>query len=266
VVTSGTYFVNVTAPGGCTVSDSIMVTINPTVAANAGPDLTVCSGNSVQLSASGGTTYLWNSTVSGANITVTPVSDTIFTVVVTDINGCTGTDQLNIFVNEGPTSVFSVFAAGTSITTNNNSLNANSVVWDFGDGSAFNTAFAPSHTYLSNGTYVISLITSNNCGTDTATYVVSVVGTEEEEMLSNSVKLFPVPTSGILNAEISAGLFSNISIKVITPDGRLIEEKNFTDTSAVSASFDLTELSSGIYFMQISNERTIVNKKIILQK
>jgi hypothetical protein len=266
VITSGTYFVNVTASGGCTVADSILVTINPTVAANAGPDLSVCSGNSVQLSASGGTNYLWNNTLSGANITVTPVSDTIFTVVVTDINGCTGTDQLNVFVNEGPTSVFSVFAAGTSITTNNNSLNANSVVWDFGDGSAFNTSFAPSHTYMSNGTYVISLITSNSCGTDTATYVLSVVGTEEEELLSNSVKLFPVPTSGILNAEISAGLFSTISIKLITPDGRLIDEKNFSDTSAVSASFDLTELSSGIYFMQISNERTIVNKKIILQK
>jgi PKD repeat protein len=265
VFTSGTYIVNVTVPGGCSVADSIMVTINPTVAANAGPDLTVCNGNSVQLSATGGTTYLWNNSVSGSSITVVPTSDTVFNVLVTDINGCTGTDQLNIFVNEGPTSSFNVSAAGTTITTTNNSLNASSTVWDFGDGSPFNTAFAPSHIYLTDGTYVISLITSNSCGTDTATYVLSVVGTEEE-LLSNSVKLFPVPTSGILNAEIIGAFSSRISIKLITPDGRLIDEKNFTETSASTATFDLTELSSGIYFMQISNEKTVVNKKIILQK
>jgi PKD repeat protein len=266
VFTSGTYIVNVTAAGGCSVADSINVIINPTVAANAGPDLTVCSGSSVQLSATGGITYLWNNTLTGSNVIIVPSSDTIFSVIVTDANGCTGTDQMNIFVNEGPTSIFNVSATGTSITTTNSSLNASSMVWDFGDGSALNTAFTPSHTYLSNGTYVISLITSNSCGTDTATYVISVVGTEEEELLSNSVKIFPVPTSGLLNAEIAGSLFSELTIKLITPDGRLIDERTFTDPAAITATFDLSELSSGIYFIQISNERTIVNKKIILQK
>ncbi len=44
--------------------------------------------------------------------------------------------------------------------------NANSIVWDFGDGN-FSSDANPTHTYLQSGTYNVQLTISNDCGVDT---------------------------------------------------------------------------------------------------
>jgi len=59
VIQSGTYYVTVTS-NNCTSTDSVNVILNPLPIANAGNDTSVCSGSSVQLNATGGTTYLWS--------------------------------------------------------------------------------------------------------------------------------------------------------------------------------------------------------------
>jgi len=41
-----------------------------------------------------------------------------------------------------------------------------SMVWDFDDGDS-STSFSPTHTYTDTGTYIVTLIASNSCGSDT---------------------------------------------------------------------------------------------------
>jgi len=71
--------------------------------ASAGPDTTVCFGNGVQLSASGGTNFSW-SPVAGlsnpniANPVATPDSTTMYVVIASDSNGCSSTDSVLIAV------------------------------------------------------------------------------------------------------------------------------------------------------------------------
>jgi PKD repeat protein len=48
--------------------------------------------------------------------------------------------------------------------------NVDSYLWNFGDGITSNTGFGVSHTYLSTGTYFISLTLSQNCYIDTTIY------------------------------------------------------------------------------------------------
>ncbi len=98
-----TYTVFVTDANGCTGTDQVTVFVNNNTIANAGPDQTVCSGQTAQLNAAGGITYNWSPTfgLSNPNIAnpiVTPVATTTYTVTITTAQGCTDTDQVTIFV------------------------------------------------------------------------------------------------------------------------------------------------------------------------
>ena len=73
-----------------------------------GPDQYICAGNSVRLeaSASGGLgpyNYEWSFGPRYAQPTVSPDVTTTYTLTVTDFFGCTGTDEVTVYVNQtGP--------------------------------------------------------------------------------------------------------------------------------------------------------------------
>ena len=103
--TTTVYTVEVTDGNGCTASDAVTVTVNPSPTADAGSDVTICPSGSTQLGASGGTSYSWTPTtgLSDPNIAdpvATPSSTTIYTVEVTDGNGCTDTDEVTVTVED----------------------------------------------------------------------------------------------------------------------------------------------------------------------
>jgi len=93
---------------GCSATDQMTLTVNPLPQANAGPDRTVCVGESTVLQASGGTTYQWSpgTFLDDANAQLpiaTPASDITYTVTVTDGNDCVATDVMSVTVNPLPT-------------------------------------------------------------------------------------------------------------------------------------------------------------------
>ena len=97
-----TYSVTVTDDYGCTAEASVTVTIDPLPNANAGPDVNICLGECTQLQASGGATYLWSTQETTASIQVCPVQTTIYSVTVTDAQGCVATDEVTVTVNALP--------------------------------------------------------------------------------------------------------------------------------------------------------------------
>ncbi|GAB4133052.1 MAG: hypothetical protein Fur0041_04940 [Bacteroidia bacterium] len=110
LTSSTTYTVIGTTGAGCSDTTTLFVNLVNNIVVNAGPDTSICPGASVNLNATGGIQYVWSSNpvatiVNGntASPTVTPSSTTMFTVNVTDANGCFGSDSLTVTVLPLPT-------------------------------------------------------------------------------------------------------------------------------------------------------------------
>lgn len=95
-----TYTVTVTGTNGCTANDAAVVTVNKTPpSANAGADITLFCGSSMAfLTATGGVSYLWNTSNTSTSISVNPTVTTTYTVTVTGTNGCKASDDVIVSV------------------------------------------------------------------------------------------------------------------------------------------------------------------------
>jgi hypothetical protein len=100
--TTTTYSVTGTDASGCVGTDQVLVTVNPLPTINGGVDQTVCAGQTVTLTATGGATYTWSPVVTNGTA-FTPAATGTYTVTGTDANGCINTDQVLVTVNTLPT-------------------------------------------------------------------------------------------------------------------------------------------------------------------
>ncbi len=88
---------------GCQGNATQVITVNnlPSITA-AATNVQMCVGETVTLSATGASTYVWNSnnnTVYGASAAVSPLSSITYTVTGTDVNGCSNTSNISLSVN-----------------------------------------------------------------------------------------------------------------------------------------------------------------------
>lgn len=96
----GTYTVTVTSGDGCTATESIVITENkpaPTalITNNTGSGAITCTISTINLTASGGISYSWDSGL-GNNASVSITEAGTYTVTVTAANGCTAAKSIVI--------------------------------------------------------------------------------------------------------------------------------------------------------------------------
>ncbi|MEY4902258.1 MAG: hypothetical protein RLZZ292_73, partial [Bacteroidota bacterium] len=102
---TNTYYIRGTTASGCYDVKPVTVTINASIAVNAGSDQNICIGTSSTLAATSGTTGTYSWTVNGnasvigtaASIGVTPSVTTSYTVVFT-AGTCSATDEVVVEV------------------------------------------------------------------------------------------------------------------------------------------------------------------------
>ncbi len=165
----GTYTVSVTDKNGCSGTASATITQPTPLTATATATQTTCAANTGTATANpgGGTpgyTYVW--TPGGqTNVTATALSAGIYTVTVTDANGCTQTASASVTTLGGETVSIS---ASTNITCNgaNNGSATSTVV---GGTAPYTYAWTPAGgtnataTGLSAGVYTITVTDNNGC-------------------------------------------------------------------------------------------------------
>lgn len=94
----GDYEVTATDQDGCQGIGNVTIGSLPGVNADAGMYTTICLGQSTVLVASGGVDYEWSTSEFGATLEVAPDETTLYSVEVTDANGCSGVDTVTVFV------------------------------------------------------------------------------------------------------------------------------------------------------------------------
>ncbi|WP_163515724.1 Ig-like domain-containing protein [Gelidibacter japonicus] len=151
-----TYTVTGTS-NGCEATDTVKVTVRNTVEviADAGADQSICAGSSATLTATGGSTYLWNTGATTASITISPSSTTTYSVTAFDSSGkFSDTDEVKVTVNALP-----AVDAGSNITINSGesatltATGATSYKWSTGATSASITVSpTTTRTYTVTGT------------------------------------------------------------------------------------------------------------------
>ncbi|MBC5993980.1 Ig-like domain-containing protein [Pontibacter cellulosilyticus] len=98
------YFVQAVSASGCTSTTRTTATVTVvTPQANAGEDVTIIQGRTVELRASGGDTYVWEpaeglSDPNVPNPVASPDKTTTYTVTVTTAEGCVDTDEVTVEV------------------------------------------------------------------------------------------------------------------------------------------------------------------------
>lgn len=113
VSVAGPYTVTVTDVNGCVGTATRVLTVNPNPVPLITGDSTLCLPQTSVLNAGAGyVAYLWNSTSSTQTIVIS--SQGIYTVTVTNANGCTGSDSIEV---TGPRAIIS----GSNSACNGNS-------------------------------------------------------------------------------------------------------------------------------------------------
>ncbi|HKR05483.1 MAG TPA: PKD domain-containing protein [Bacteroidia bacterium] len=172
--TSGTFNVSliVTSTDGCSDTIQKPVIVNPLPNANAGTDQSICSGGSATLTATGGTSYLWNpGGATTASITVNPLINSFYGVVVTDANGCSDTDSVLVIIKALPVASAGpdkAVCAGLSATLT--ATGGVSYLWNPGGATTASITVNPSSTT----SYIVTVTGANGCtSTDTANVTIN---------------------------------------------------------------------------------------------
>lgn len=270
VTTSGNYSVTVTDPStGCFTIDSVNLTIAGSPTVDLGADTTICDGDPLVLDAGNpGGTYLWSTGSTGQTETVT-TSGTI-SVMVTDINGCEGTDTIIVDTEPIAVAAFSVRQMVGSLTfdfTNLSIGGANQTFsWTFGDGSS-DTSKDPSHTYAFDGNYIVCLTITDACGDSTIcdTITVSLVNSLDGNQLASHIQLFPNPSDGKVFVAFD-GLNEEVKISITDIRGRMVLKRMVSRFEQQSATeLDLREEAEGVYLIHFEVGDQKLTQKLVLK-
>jgi gliding motility-associated-like protein len=153
---------------GCVNQDSMDITIYPGALVNAGPDINVCLGSTVTITASGSNTYQWNNGITNGQTFTPPLGTTIYTVIGTSANGCTNVDSmvLTVFSNPGISAgLDQIICQGDSTQL----FGQGAVNYQWSGGVTNGSFFTP----LSTGLWSVSGLDTNGCiGYDTLQIIV----------------------------------------------------------------------------------------------
>ena len=270
-INNHTVIARVTGLDGCTNESTITLTVSePTIAATPAT-IAVCEGEDIVLSstlsgsASNATpTYSWTHPINGvvstaANPTFPAMANSggIYTVLVTDGNGCTATDMVTVTVNELPEVSVSpsddevcIDAGGTIVFTGLPTPAANT-------SGTFTSATTTGFTPTATGTAILNIAMAG-VGTHTVTYTYKDDDGCEMEAMS-TIEIFDLPAVAPLATDVCIG--STVAIDGVPSGGSGIYTQhtwtvdvagstgatntNLTTANAQVATFDATGLTAG---------------------
>jgi PKD repeat protein len=170
----GDYHVTVTDTNGCIFeSDTLTFAEDPfSTLATLGPDLSLCSGNDIALTAgaTSATNYIWNTNDITPEITITTTGT--YSVIVENANGCEVKDTIDVTIlGDAPivnTQLPSITCVGEEFNFQDLSTTTDGSTiigwdWDLGDGTT-SLLDQGNHAYSAGGIYNVDLTVETSAG------------------------------------------------------------------------------------------------------
>lgn len=166
--TSTNYMVRATDVNGCANTDTVRVVLHDSANADAGFSVSACYGDAIQLNASGGISYSWEPNYflnhpTLANPLAFPNDDMVFTVQVTDSNGCIDFDSLNISVFVAHAGDDAIICKGDSILRSIGGDPATTFNWSPTDGVSDPTIYNPTLSPSIPTQYIVNIENAGGC-------------------------------------------------------------------------------------------------------
>ncbi len=262
-----TFTVVVTDANNCsaTASATVIVTTGPT--ANAGSDVGICEGGVVTLFGAGGITFEWNTGVTTSNLTVAPITTTTYTLTVTDLTGCSASDDVTVFVNPAPVVTLTIPNNQFCNTDAAVTLTATPPFGTLSGAGVTGNSFDPADAGIGGFLLTYSYTDANSCKGE-ASVTVSVqncVGIEELIAALEVAKVYPNPFTNGFNISFTSNDYTDISVKMMDVVGKEI----FAETVSINKGenhlkFDTDNaLAQGLYYVQLEKDGYKVSFKIM---
>jgi uncharacterized delta-60 repeat protein len=266
VHTSGTYTVTVVDAMMCSNFTSVTVTVNALPSIDAGTTTPFCMGDSTQLNALGGVSYVWDtnpdlSSTSVGNPYASPVSDSWFYVTGTDANGCSNSDSVLVQVNPLPAQPTITFVQSNhTIVTNNTSGNT----WYF-NGSVISGQSGQVITAGSNGDYWVIFTDGNGCSSVSSdTVTVQDIGIEEENVFSG-FQLAPNPASSVVFLDFSIKQPALVELSLINAIGQVVLSSQSQVSGQVHQSLNINEIPAGVYLVRVQAGNQVLTRRLVVR-
>ena len=245
---TGLYYVTVTDANGCTATANTNVTIYPhpvISASNNGPQ---CYGDSLGISATGGVQFAWSGPNSFTSSLQNPVlhnivtaTGGIYTVTITDANGCTGITTTNVIVNPLPLATAtsnSPICDGTILLLTGGGGSVYSWSGPNGFNSTLQSPSIPNANVVAGGTYTVTVTSSNSCVSTTTVNV--------------TINALPTPIAGS-NSPICSGDTLKLNVTGATGTYSWSGPGGFSSTVGNPDFPQATSVLSGLYTVIITD-------------
>ncbi len=248
------YVVTGTDAIGCTNTATANVTFNagPAVNITANPNDTVCVGSQVVLTSvaapTTGNIYLWSDGTTTRRDTIIVTANITLSVTVTNAQGCSLSDTVNVVANPPSVANFGYNATANTYHFSDSSVTATGWAWTFGDGNGSSNQH-PTYTYSTPGTYTVTLVITGPCGNDTMTQMI-VVGPESINNLddADALTFYPNPVNDFLNLNSTAEIISHVSVKNYIGQQVLAFDNK---TNSPTITLTTSSLAPGVYFAEV---------------
>ncbi len=152
--------------GVCMGTQAVIVTVDSTVIPAVSHSQYMCSGNSVVLNASGGSSYSWSNGATTSSITVSPGTQTQYSVTV--LNGlCKAKDSTTVFVNPLPNVIAccdTVIFSGDNVQLT--ATGGITYLWVPSSGLSCVNCPNPLASPLQNTTYTVTITSDSGCNAE----------------------------------------------------------------------------------------------------
>ena len=243
------YSCTCTSPPGCQFVVTDTLNYQPVVFSVNSP--TICPGDSVILTATGnGLTYYWSTNQSGSSVSVSPTTNTIYTVTASYAGGCSNTSQSTVTLYPRPQTPV--------ITQQEDSLISNAVngnQWYYGSSSipGANTQY---YIPAVSGNYYTIVTDSNGCVSDTSNKMNIIVTGLNDISGKRNIYIYPSPATNFLTIET----FNKSRVDVINMEGQLMKCLTVNEGNTT---IDVSLFPSGVYVVRMETGNEFVMKKFV---